>query len=188
MGGGTQVNTVIGFNLPIGYAAQVTSFGTRYRNLEGPVFGMRVGIYHSDSGTQGWKSIGDEKSTKDYRMVVYKLPHGILETTERDDYFMYESDNTLAGSVKKKILKSIDKLPGFVNKSFAYPEIVGQEPKRRRLIGLPTPLPVVQEESILDSPDIIPADRLDLDPEADQWSDEELEPAEAADSEFWPTA
>ena len=76
MGGDTQVSTILGFNLPPGYAAQVTSFGTKYRNLEGPVFGMRVGIYHSDSSTHGWKSIGDEKSTKDYRMVMYKWDFG----------------------------------------------------------------------------------------------------------------
>eukprot|EP00973_Karenia_brevis_P032962 4549720-Karenia_brevis.AAC.1 len=48
----------------VGYAAQVVSSGCNYRNLEGPVFGTRVGIYYSTNlDGPSWNENVSETST-----------------------------------------------------------------------------------------------------------------------------
>ena len=41
--------TALAFSSTIGYVGQLVSKGTPYPDLEGPVFGTRVGIYNVDN-------------------------------------------------------------------------------------------------------------------------------------------
>jgi len=79
------------FSVTIGYMAQVVSAGIAYTDLEGPVFGTRVGIYHLSSLSDRIQvSAHVDNATltpKDfgYRVVLYKLPHGSVEHSTEDD-------------------------------------------------------------------------------------------------------
>ena len=91
----------------IGFVAQVISTGSVYKNLEGPIFGTRVGIYHME--TLDSKPIPAKSSTKDqhgYRMIVYRLPSGAIEHSQSDDFPSNTSHDmvvTLPASVKRSI-------------------------------------------------------------------------------------
>jgi hypothetical protein len=73
----------------IGFAAHVVSAGSPYKNLEGPVFGTRVGIYFLgalDHRIQGTGNVTDpDLEDAPFRVVLYRLHHGIVEASNADD-------------------------------------------------------------------------------------------------------
>jgi hypothetical protein len=58
------------------------STDTPYRDLEGPIFGDRVGIYHAESELGPWS----RTQTHDggYRMILYKAPDSLDADLESD--------------------------------------------------------------------------------------------------------
>ena len=74
----------------IGFAAHVVSAGSPYKDLEGPVFGTRVGIYSLgalDHRIQGTGNVTDpDLEDAPFRVVLYRLHHGIVESSNADDH------------------------------------------------------------------------------------------------------
>ena len=113
----------LALSLTIGYVGQVISNGSSYTNLEGPVFGTRVGVYHVDSldekldlmqtahPASDFRPDGPEHhSISDYKVVLYKLPNGSVEHSTADDFPLdprFEMVCTLPGAVRKQIAKQI---------------------------------------------------------------------------------
>ncbi len=73
----------------IGFAAHVVSVGSHYKDLAGPVFGTRVGIYSLgalDHRIQGTGNVTDpDLEDAPYRVVLYRLPHGLVDSSNADD-------------------------------------------------------------------------------------------------------
>ena len=74
----------------IGFAAHAVSAGSPYKDLDGPVFGTRVGIYSLgalDHRIQGTGNVTDpDLEDAPFRVVVlYRLHHGVVESSNADD-------------------------------------------------------------------------------------------------------
>ena len=74
--------TTLGSALSSSHVGQVVSIDTPYRDLEGPIFGDRVGIYHAESEHGPWSKAPahDER----YRMVLYKAPDSLDADLDSD--------------------------------------------------------------------------------------------------------
>ena len=67
---GVMLASALGSALSSSYAGQVVSSNTKYHDLEGPIFGDRVGIYHSSSEHGPWTT--EARSDEEYKMILYK--------------------------------------------------------------------------------------------------------------------
>ena len=67
---GVMLASALGSALSSSYVGQVVSSNTTYRDLEGPIFGDRVGIYHASSEHGPWTT--DARRDEEYKMILYK--------------------------------------------------------------------------------------------------------------------
>ena len=105
----------------IGYVGQVVEAGRPYADLQGPVFGTRVGVYHTDDLTV---PLQEDQQSGQHKVVLYRLPSGAIEHCEGDP----DPDVSLIGTAPKAVKSSMMKrlaLP----KSLIAPEFApGLEP------------------------------------------------------------
>ena len=105
----------------IGYVGQVVEAGRPYADLQGPVFGTRVGVYHTDDLTV---PLREDQQSGQHKVVLYRLPSGAVEHCEGDP----DPDVSLIGTVPKAVNSSLKKrlgaAPGFSSlpKSLVAPE------------------------------------------------------------------
>jgi len=103
-------------SLTIGFVGQFVTANSAYTNLEGPVFGTKVGIYPVESEFDKLDPSNNllrhgetpQSCMADYQLVLYKLPEGAVEHSNADDFPLddqYEMVSTVPGSVKKQILQ-----------------------------------------------------------------------------------
>ena len=76
----------------VGYAAQVVSLGCTYKNLEGPVFGTRVGIYHSAKLDEPWWNETVSGSSTIYSVLPRAKASGGPEQVMQKESDMSEFD------------------------------------------------------------------------------------------------
>ena len=94
----------------IGFAAHVVSAGSPYKDLEGPVFGTRVGIYSLgalDHRIQGTGNVTDpDLEDAPFRVVLYRLHHGVVESSNADDHPTADQSmvTTVPHSCKQRLL------------------------------------------------------------------------------------
>ena len=86
--------------LLLGFVGQLVTPEVSYRNLEGPLFGTRVGIYHSESIEEGWAELGSSITQSSYKMILYETPVGAAE-------FSAEPDESLIVTVPSQVNKAV---------------------------------------------------------------------------------
>ena len=189
----------LAFTLTIGYMAQIVTAGLAYPDLEGPVFGTRVGIYHVDSLSspvpvrESSASVRQQNDTEPgasgFRIVLYKLPHGAVEESNVDDN---PSDPTFG---------VVSTVPAGVKSKIAY-RLANQTthvlPVRSAVSD--SQMPPIPEDSALPSASVrqqdgewnpddqfMPGERVEIDNDACPLSDDD-EPVNPQGEDFRPTA
>ena len=101
---GVMLASALNSALSSSYVGQVVSSNTTYRDLEGPIFGDRVGIYHSTSEQGPWttEALGGDD---DYKMILYKATHSIDADIDSDI-------KTLPRKARRDLVKTLAKDPG----------------------------------------------------------------------------
>ena len=104
--------TALALSPTIRYVFQMVSIGITYPNLEGPVFGIRVGTSHVNnlgdplsSAAPTDKLEGDSSGTgSPYKVVLYKLPCGAIEERTFDGH---PSNKRLEGTLNNKFPRDL---------------------------------------------------------------------------------
>ena len=92
---GKALVLLLGLPLLIGYVGQVVSAETKYRSLEGPVFGTRVGIVQQES----------------QQVILYRCPEGAAESSWDDDDLIATVPAAVSKAIKRKLDPRPDKRP-----------------------------------------------------------------------------
>ena len=93
------------FSVTIGFMGHLVSAGSVYQDLEGPVFGTRVGIYHlgsMDEKIHIQKAAATPCPKDKYKLILYKLPCGALEHSQTDDHASDETYHMVSTLSKKE--------------------------------------------------------------------------------------
>ena len=97
---GVVLATTLGSALSSSHVGQLVSSNTSYRDLEGPIFGDRVGIYHSTSEHGPWQKEASQDG--EYRMILYKAQNTLDAEIDADVL-------TLPRKVRKDLAKLLGK-------------------------------------------------------------------------------
>ena len=193
---GVMLASALGSGLSTSHVGQVVSSNTTYHDLEGPIFGDRVGIYHSSSEHGPWSTerppipSGDEE----YKMILYKAADALDGDIDRSDV------KTLPRKARKDLVKVLakDQTPKIYPALDVIPEdearehFEAPEAKRSRVeqsdMGSPSDsspvdsMPTAQPAANMQ----LPEERISEDPNADP-TDEDLDDAQVVDEDFKPT-
>ena len=175
----------------------MVSAGCTYKNLEGPVFGTRVGIYHTNSLDESlnitdgcnFAPLDQDNNPYDYRVVLSKLPHGAVEHSHVDEYLPQGVDEmvaTVSRPDKARITQCFN-----VVESNAFPVTTsrkrGLSPVPEEATNSSASATAREEQAALQEADAhaLPGERVKDDPDAEPLSDEE-DISPPSDT-WWPT-
>ena len=94
---------MLGLPLLLGYVGQLVTPEASYRSLEGPLFGTRVGIFHSDLVSHGWAELGSSVTQSPYKLILYETPIGAAE-------FSGELDEDLLVTVPSAVNRAVQRV------------------------------------------------------------------------------
>ena len=100
---GNPLGAMLGLPLLLGYVGQLVTPEASYRSLEGPLFGTRVGIYHSDLVSHGWTELGSSVIQSPYKLILYETPIGAAD-------FSGELDEDLLVTVPSAVNKAVQRV------------------------------------------------------------------------------
>ena len=176
--------------ITLGVVAHVASAGSAIPNLEGPVFGKRVGTYplHELGHIQfNRENASLESKEAPLRVTLYRPPCGAVEHSNAEDHSApFDSVGTVPSAVKRMLLKAAEMpdvwtLPATDTKAFPLSTPAGLPPIPEDQPAWNQP-PVGPSEDDQVLPGEEPQDEADMD--AAPLSDEEIE---APRADFHPT-
>ena len=178
----------LAFSLTIGYVAHVVTTGSTYKDLEGPVFGTRVGIYHTEDLHKPWYQVQQDGPidaniipNSKYRLILYQLPAGAVEHSETDDN---EGIPTVPRPIKNGIGRVLQ-LPASAN----FPQRISDLPAIPEEPSTPSALDCQREgaeSSMGVDGNQMPGERVAIDPDAEQVSEDDMDIPPVPD--FQPSA